>query len=77
MEKVTKAPQNYPFMFVDFLTAAKDKLFKHSCYLSERLVVLSLASSELKIGEKVKIWKALNKMSHVQTSGTVGNGLQQ
>ena len=77
MEKVTKAPQNYPSMFVDFLTAAKDKLFKHSWYLSERLVVLCLASSELKIGEKVKIWKALNKMRHVQTSGTVGNGLQQ
>ena len=77
MEKVSQAPKNYPHMYVNFLTAAKDKLFNHSWYLSERLVVLCLASSELKMGEKVKMWKALKKMRNVQTSGTVGNGLKQ
>ena len=54
MEKVSKAPQKYPTMFLNFLTAAKDKLFKHSWYLSERLVVLRLASSELKLKIKSK-----------------------
>ena len=68
-------------MFLEFLDAARAKLFKHSWFLSERLVIIAICSSQMHLSEKVKIWKALKKMkpspSDKSSKGTVGNGLQQ
>jgi len=53
--KATLSPNSYPIMYYQFLEAAREKLFKHSWYLSEGLVVLCLASSRLGFAEKVKV----------------------
>ena len=75
--RVSQNAQKYPPMFLDFIQAAQQKLFKHSWYLSERLVVLCLCSPSLSSSEKVRLWKTLNRMKGSPSGGTIGNGLQQ
>ena len=62
-------------MFLEFLDVAQAKLFKHSWFLSERLVIIAICSSQMHLSEKVKIWKALKKMkpspSDKSSKGTV------
>ena len=58
---LSKFPQKWPLLFGEIINQSKLKLEKHLSYLSERLVSLSIFSSEVTLNEKMAMKRALLK----------------